>query len=157
MSVRCAFCDIVERRAPASIVAEGAHVLSFMDLRQPVPGHVLVVPRQHVEALYDLPDAVAAEMMRLAVRVARAARAQYDPPGLNLWQSNGHAGGQEVPHVHLHIQPRRHRDGLFRLYPQGLPALATRPVLEAMAAELRLHLHGLSSSSDERHLHDDHP
>jgi len=135
----CIFCAILEGRAPASRVAEDADVVAFLDLRQPVPGHVLVVPRTHVETIYELAPDAAAALMRMAVRIAQALRAEFDPPGLNLWQSNGHAGGQEVPHVHLHVQPRQHRDGLFRLYPQGLPAPAARTALDDLAARLRPH------------------
>ena len=140
MSADCPFCDIVAGRAPASLVAESALTLAFMDLRQAVPGHVLVVPRTHIETIYDLPPDIAAEMMRLAVRIARALRSVDDPAGLNLWQSNGDAGGQEVPHVHLHVQPRRHGDGLLGLYPHGPPAPASRDVLDAMADNVRRQL-----------------
>lgn len=133
----CVFCAILEGRTAASRVAEDADEVAFLDLRQPVPGHVLVVPRAHVETIYELTPDAAAALMRMAVRVAQALRAEFDPPGLNLWQSNGHAGGQEVPHVHLHVQPRRHRDGLFRLYPQGLPVPAARDTLDELAARLR--------------------
>ena len=137
----CIFCAILEGRAAASRVAEDADVVAFLDLRQPVPGHVLVVPRAHVGKSSQLSPDTAAALMRMAVRVAQALRAEFDPPGLNLWQSNGHAGGQEVPHVHLHVQPRQHRDGLFRLYPQGLPAPAARTDLDGLAARLRPHCH----------------
>lgn len=140
MSGGCPFCEIVRGHAPASRVAEGAHVVAFMDLRQTVPGHVLVVPRVHIETIYDLPPDTAAEMMQLAVRIARALRAVDDPPGLNLWQSNGDAGGQEVPHVHLHVQPRRHADGLLGLYPHGPPVPSSRDALDAMADNVRRQL-----------------
>ncbi|MEL1266096.1 HIT family protein [Pseudoxanthomonas putridarboris] len=151
MSADCPFCAIVAGKAPASRVAESPGAVAFMDLRQPVPGHVLVVPREHVETIYDLPPDIAADLMRLAVRVANALRALHDPPGLNLWQSNGDAGGQEVPHVHLHVQPRRHRDGLFRLYPHGLPSPVPRDALDTMAAALRAQLGPPSDPHEERH------
>lgn len=80
--------------------------------------------------------------MQLAVRTAQALRACFDPPGLNLWQSNGAAGGQEVPHFHLHVQPRLHGDGLLRIYPQGLPPPAGRATLDALATQLKRHLPG---------------
>ncbi|KAF1722997.1 HIT family protein [Pseudoxanthomonas wuyuanensis] len=132
----CPFCAIAAGTAPASLVAETAQAIAFLDLRQPVPGHVLVIPRQHVETIYTLEPGTAAEVMQLAVRVAKALRACFDPPGLNLWQSNGQAGGQEVPHFHLHLQPRLHRDGLLRLYPGGLPPPASRARLDDLAAQL---------------------
>jgi histidine triad (HIT) family protein len=67
-------------------------------------------------------------------------RTVFNPPGLNLWQSNGAAGGQEVPHFHLHAQPRRVADGLLHVYPHGLPAPAPRDELERMAERIRLSL-----------------
>ncbi len=140
----CPFCAIAAGELPAAIVADEGEVLAFMDLRQANPGHVLVVPRRHAADLYALTPAEAGQVMQLAQRVAQALRAQLDPPGLNLWQSNGHAGGQEVFHFHLHVQPRRVGDGLLRVYPQGVPAPAAMPELAALAQGLRARL--LSSS-----------
>jgi len=103
-----------------------------------VPGHVLVVPRRHVETLFDLDEDTAAQLMRVAVRIARAADAVFAPDGLNLWQSNRAAGGQEVPHVHLHVQPRMSGDGMLRIYPEPQPpAPAGRETLDAWAGRLR--------------------
>ena len=99
----CVFCAILAGELPARMVWEDAQVVAFMDLRQAVPGHVLVVPRQHAQTLYALDEALAGQVMRVAHRVARALRDTLAPDGLNLWQSNGEAGGQEVPHFHLHI------------------------------------------------------
>lgn len=135
----CPFCAIVAGRLEASIVAETPAAVAFLDLRQAVPGHVLVVPREHVETIFDLDPALAGELMALATRVARALRAALAPPGLNLWQSNGAAGGQEVPHVHLHVQPRQVGDGLMKVYPRGVPAPARREALDALAARIRPH------------------
>ena len=50
----CPFCEIVAGRLPASVVAQSAHALAFLDLRQAVEGHVLVIPRQHVETIFDI-------------------------------------------------------------------------------------------------------
>ncbi|NYZ63376.1 HIT family protein [Luteimonas deserti] len=134
----CAFCAILAGTLPASLVHEDAQVIAFMDLRQAVPGHVLVVPRWHVETVFDLDEDTAAQLMRVAVRIARAADAVFAPDGLNLWQSNREAGGQEVPHVHLHVQPRRSGDGLLRVYPGPQPpALTGRDALDGWAGRLR--------------------
>ena len=136
----CPFCAIVAGRLEASVVAETDAAVAFLDLRQAVPGHVLVVPRQHVEDIYAIDPGIAGAVMQLGVLVAHGLRAAFDPPGLNLWQSNGHAGGQEVPHFHLHVQPRRLADGLMRVYPHGVPAPTPRDALDRMATLIRLSL-----------------
>lgn len=133
----CVFCAILAGRLPASVVWEDAQAVAFMDLRQTVPGHVLVIPRQHAETLYELDEDSAAHVMRVAHRIARALHGVYQPDGLNLWQSNGEAGGQEVPHFHLHVHPRRHGDGVLRHYRDGLPVPAARADLDLMAADVR--------------------
>lgn len=133
----CPFCAIAAGQLEASVVAQTAHSLAFLDLRQAVPGHVLVVPRQHVEDIYAIDPVLAGDVMQLGVRVAQALRKTFHPAGLNLWQSNGAAAGQEVPHFHLHVQPRRVADGLLRVYPQGVPAPAARAALEQLAERIR--------------------
>lgn len=136
MSAGCAFCDILAGRSPASVVYADAHVVAFMDLRQAVPGHVLVVPRVHAVTLDRLDEDTAAQLMRIAHRVAIAMRSAWRPDGFNLWQSNGDAGGQDVPHVHLHVHPRRTGDGLPQVYPV-CPRPSERDELDRLAADLR--------------------
>jgi histidine triad (HIT) family protein len=132
----CVFCRIISGEAPASPVLDRPTVLAFMDQRQSVRGHVLVVPRRHVASLHELDASLAGELMAVAVEVARAMHAAWAPEGLSLWQSNGEAAGQEVPHVHLHVHPRRLGDGLLQIYPES-PPIPPRAHLDAMAAEIR--------------------
>ncbi|MFL6588468.1 MAG: HIT family protein [Luteimonas sp.] len=136
----CAFCAILAGKLSVSLVHEDEQVIAFMDLRQAVPGHVLVVPRRHVETLFDLDEDTAAQLMRIALRIARAADVAFAPDGLNLWQSNRAAGGQEVPHVHLHVQPQMSGDGLLRIYPDGAPTPTPFAALDRMAGDLRVAL-----------------
>lgn len=135
-------------RLPASIVAESARSLAFCDLRQPHAdgdgAHVLVISRRHVETLDALTDdADTADLLRLTVRVAAALKAEYGD-SYSLWQSNGEAAFQEVPHVHLHLLTRRPGDGLLQVYPGPMPAAlppaASRDQLEGLAARLRTRL-----------------
>lgn len=133
----CPFCEIVAGRLDASVVAQTMHSLAFLDIRQAVPGHVLVVPRAHVEDIHAIDPAVAGDVMQLGVRVAHALREAFHAPGLSLWQSNGAAAGQEVPHFHLHVQPRRVGDGLLRAYASGAPAPSSRAALDDMARHIR--------------------
>ena len=133
----CVFCEIVAGRAEASIVHQDDRTLAFMDLRQPTEGHVLVVPKRHVPDVFALDDDDAAALMRAATRIANALRSVVPMDGLNLWMSNGAAAGQEVPHVHLHLLPRRTGDGVFEVYPRGVPQPSPRAGLEVIAARLR--------------------
>ena len=121
-------------------MAESARSIAFVDLRQPHGvergAHLLVVPRRHVETLDRLADDDADDLIRLATRLARRLRALFGDAGLSLWQSNGVAALQEVPHVHLHLLTRRIDDGLLRIYPDH-PENTPREALEALAARLR--------------------
>ena len=111
----CVFCAIIERRQPAAIVLETPAVVAFAARRQQVPGHVLVVPRRHVETIYDLARDAAAEMMTAAIDAARALRDAFAPQGLSLWQSNGDAAFQEIAHVHLNAAALDQRRSAARL------------------------------------------
>jgi histidine triad (HIT) family protein len=98
----CIFCKIIKGEAPSYIVDENADVLVFLSL----DNHPLVVPRQHVEALYDLDDATGAALMRETVRVTRALKEGLACDGVYLTQANGSAAGQDVFHLHIHLYPR---------------------------------------------------
>ena len=138
-AAHCPFCRIVAHDEPAAFVLESERVAAFVGLRQPVPGHVLIVPRRHVETLYDLDREDGAAVMAAAVTIARALRDEFAPQGLSLWQSNGLAAFQEVPHFHLHVQPRWTGDGLLRIYPDTPPEVPWQQ-REGLAARIRARL-----------------
>jgi len=133
----CPFCEIVAGRLEASVLAQTEHALAFLDIRQAVPGHVLVIPKTHVQDIFAIAPELAGEVMELGVRVAQALREAFHAPGLNLWQSNGAAAGQEVPHFHLHVQPRRVADGLLRVYTHGAPESSSRAELDQLAQRIK--------------------
>lgn len=132
----CLFCQIAAGKQPASKVYEDDEVLAFMDLRQPNPGHVLVIPRVHRKDVFELEDDLACHLFRVSARIARAVQAAYQPDGLNLWQSNGEAAGQEIFHFHIHVFARMTGDRLFYVY-NVPPGPERRAALDSMAAELR--------------------
>jgi histidine triad (HIT) family protein len=131
----CIFCAIAAHEAEASIVFEDNATLAFMDLRQMSPGHVLVVPKAHVPDIFSIDDVTGAAVMRTVVRVARAVRATLEPAGLNIWQSNGEAAGQEVMHAHFHVLPRALGDEMLRVYPRR-PDYPPRDALNALAQRI---------------------
>ena len=137
----CLFCRIVAGELPASRVFEDEWTLAFMDLRQTNAGHVLVLPKAHVETLDALPADLAGPLMRATALVTGAVKRRFQPDGVNVWQSNGEAAGQEVPHVHLHVFPRYADDGHFRIYPGRAPN-ADRGRLDELAGQLRASLDG---------------
>ena len=140
-SESCIFCQIVRGTLPASIVLADEHVLAFMSLEQPNPYKVLVIPREHVPALCDLTDEQAAHIFQATVHLARAIRAVSGCEGLNIVQSNGQVGQQDVFHFHLHLIPRMAGDtqaGRIVLAWDNTPRV--RAELDRLAADLRLHL-----------------
>jgi histidine triad (HIT) family protein len=101
------------------------------------PGHALVVPRQHVRNLYELPDRLAGPTLSLAARVARAAKLAFAADGITLRQNNEPASDQHRFHFHLHVVPRFEGDAeRFAATPQ----CASRAEQEDGAARLRIAL-----------------
>lgn len=97
----CIFCAIASGAAPARLVHEDEHVLAFEDIHPQAPVHVLVVPRRHVESLWELDDPELAG--RLLVATAEVARKLGLARGFRVITNSRRDGGQEVPHLHLHV------------------------------------------------------
>ena len=108
---RCTFCAIVRGEAPAEIVLDDPAGIAFLDRRPLLPGHVLLVPRQHVATLPDLPSADVGPLFALARRLTRAVPQATGSDGSFMAINN--VVSQSVPHLHVHIVPRRHDDRLF--------------------------------------------
>jgi histidine triad (HIT) family protein len=106
----CVFCDIIAHTLPASIVFEDEHSVAFLDSYPLFPGHVLLCPRRHYETLVDLPERLNGTMLTNTQLLARAVEAAVDAEGTFI-AVNNHVS-QTVPHLHIHIVPRRRRDGL---------------------------------------------
>ena len=115
----CIFCKIVAGVIPCYKLAETAHVLAFLDIMPIARGHLLVVPKQHVELAYLADPALIGEMMSMAVRLGRAAQAALQCAGMNFLLNCGACAGQVVPHAHLHVVPRFVDDGIHWPWPQG--------------------------------------
>ncbi len=109
--MECIFCRIAAGEIPCVKVHETETTLAFMDINPLTEGHLLVVPKAHVETLYDAAPAQLADLMGVVSRVARAQKAALGNEGLNLVQANGKAAFQSVPHLHFHLIPRRPQDG----------------------------------------------
>jgi histidine triad (HIT) family protein len=106
----CAFCSIVTGDAPAHVVLDDDVVVAFLDTRPLFAGHVLVVPRQHVVTLTDLPSDDVGPFFERVQRVAAAVRAAMGAQGSFVAMNN--VVSQSVPHLHAHVVPRTKGDGL---------------------------------------------
>jgi histidine triad (HIT) family protein len=106
----CKFCAIARGEVEARVVCEGERTLAFLDHRPLFPGHTLVIPREHRETMADVePDLTAAlfaDARLLAIAVEQALEADGSFVAVNNRVS------QSVPHVHVHVVPRRRKDGL---------------------------------------------
>jgi len=115
----CPFCLLIQSKEgsesqlkPTDIVFQTADVTAFMATRK-YPnnqGHVLIVPNQHFENIYDLPLALSSKIHALSRDIAIAMKAEYQCDGIMLRQHNEPAGDQNIWHYHLHVIPRFHND-----------------------------------------------
>jgi histidine triad (HIT) family protein len=105
MSEPCAFCDIAQKKAPASIVYEDEKVIAFMSIRPINIGHTLVVPKKHYENIYAIPEDEVAHLYRVVKKIAHAVQKAVNAEGIRIVQNNGEAAGQVVFHIHVHIIP----------------------------------------------------
>lgn len=107
----CVFCKIIAGEAPATIVHEWDDAIAIVPLNPVVRGHLLVIPKQHVETFFSSPD-VSAATMRRAAQVMHGVERWMEPRDHNIITSAGLAATQTVMHLHVHIVPRQHGDGL---------------------------------------------
>ncbi len=106
----CLFCAIIAGQSPAVVVLDDDHALAFLDVRPVFPGHVLLVPRTHHETLADLPPHDVGALFLTAQRLARAVEDGLGADGTFVAINN--KVSQSVPHMHVHVVPRRRKDGL---------------------------------------------
>jgi histidine triad (HIT) family protein len=143
---QCIFCEIVAGRAPADIVYQDELTLAVIDLRQHNPGHVLVIPKAHINDIRGMDEQTGSAVMSTLTRIARAVDRAFAGEGMTVWHSIGPAAFQEVPHMHLHVHPRHMGDGLLRVYP-GVPTDAAPAVRAEYGERVRRALEEEGSDS----------
>lgn len=110
MSRPCPFCQIVREGRADTLVYAGPAVVAFLDRRPVFHGHTLVVPRQHLETLADVPGALAEPLLTVVQAVIQALEEVAGAEGTFVAANNRIS--QSVPHLHVHVVPRRRKDGL---------------------------------------------
>lgn len=136
------FTRIINGEIPAARVYEDERTLAFLDVGPASRGHTLVVCKEELPTLLDLPPELACAVARSVQTVARAIMAALRPDGLNIVQNNGAASGQTVPHYHVHIIPRWEGDGALAHW---RPGSATPDELRELAATISAQMGGKDS------------
>jgi histidine triad (HIT) family protein len=109
----CIFCQIIRKKAPASIAYEDEQVVAFLSKHPVNEGHTLVVPKKHCENIYEISEEDAAYLFRIVKRVALAVRDSTGAEGIRIVQNNGEAAGQVIFHLHMHVIPMAPNDGFI--------------------------------------------
>jgi histidine triad (HIT) family protein len=120
-----------------------------MDIQPVNNGHVLVVPREHFESLLDVPQELGIHLFKVTMRLANAVTAVSGCHDLNIVVNSGPAAGQDEPHFHVHIIPRRQGDGFDIPLPFDGSAMPDRTVLDAYAARIIVALREPTSAHTE--------
>jgi histidine triad (HIT) family protein len=135
-AAHCTFCDLVRGAGEVSACYEDADAIAFMDIQPVNTGHVLVVPREHHESLFDVPRELGVHLFAVTMRVAAAVKRVTKCEGLNLVVNSGAAAGQDEFHYHVHIIPRRKGDGFDVPLPFEGSEMPDRTLLDAAAARI---------------------
>lgn len=135
-STHCTFCDLIRGAAEVSICHEDTDAIAFMDIQPVNNGHVLVVPREHYESLLDVPPELGMHLFKVTMQLANAIRKVTGCDDLNIVVNSGAAAGQDEPHYHVHIIPRRVGDGFDIPLPFNGSQMPDRTVLDMHAARI---------------------
>jgi histidine triad (HIT) family protein len=103
----CIFCQIIHKRAPASIIYEDEQVVAFLSNGPVNPGHTLVVPKKHHANIYEASEEEVAYLFRITKKMAQAIRDATGVQGIRIVQNNGKDAGQVVFHLHVHVIPMK--------------------------------------------------
>jgi len=108
----CIFCKIIDGEIPAVKVLDEKLVVAFMDINPSSKGHMLVVPKNHAENIFEIPESDLVALIKAVKRCAKAVKDALNAEGITILQLNGKASDQIVSHLHIHVIPRWENDGL---------------------------------------------
>lgn len=144
---KCVFCEIVARRAAASMIYQDADIAAFMGIQPTAPGECLIIPKAHIDHFTDVPDELAQSIMLLAQRIGRAIRSTFRPDRVGYL-----VHGYGVAHAHLILVPQH---GPFHLTSDRFARIADGRVVFDMnnipladRATLDAHARALASAID---------
>lgn len=131
----CIFCKLANGIFPTNSIYEDEDFNVILDLGPATRGHALILPKEHADNLFELPDETAAKVLVTAKKVATLMKEKLGCPGLNLVQNNGEVAGQTVNHFHLHLIPRYEPDKSVVGWEPGSPSAEELAEIRKQIAE----------------------
>ena len=107
----CIFCSIISKEIPCYKVYEDKDMLAFLDINPHAQGHTVLIPKKHAETVFDLREQEMRSLMQAVRKIMIQLDTKLHPDGFNVGWNHNPAGGQVVPHLHIHILPRYNGDG----------------------------------------------
>ena len=132
----CVFCRIIGGEEMVSPVHEDDRAIAFLDIQPMSRGHTIIATKDHYETLFDLPEELAAHCLTVARRIAPGIQRAMDVQAINIFSANGSAGGQDVPHFHLHLIPVRDGEPFALQLPMADAPIPSRSDLDITAARV---------------------
>lgn len=117
----CVFCKIINGEIPCSKVYEDETVIAFLDISQATTGHTLVVPKKHIENIFELDEATASHLFEVVVKISKQLKDKLHCDGLNVLNNNGAIAGQSVNHYHIHLIPQYNDEHITFNFPEHEP------------------------------------
>ncbi|HOA80167.1 MAG TPA: HIT family protein [Defluviitaleaceae bacterium] len=106
----CLFCKIAKGDIPSATIFENSEFKVILDKFPANKGHILIIPKEHIENIYEMDSELGGRLFSLATNIARILKKELNIEGLNILQNNGKVAGQTVFHFHLHLIPRYEDD-----------------------------------------------
>ncbi len=107
----CVFCEISRKERPAYVIYEDEDIMTILDINPISKGHLLVIPKEHHEAIQDTPVKTLVKTWIVASAFAKIYRSNLNAPGVNVVTNSGSPAGQVIFHFHVHVIPRWELDG----------------------------------------------
>ena len=130
----CEFCRVVKKQDDSTVIFEDETTMAFLDIKPVTDGHTLVIPKDHYENIYEIPEDDIAYVHKIVKRVAMAVKKGLKADGISIVQHNGKAAMQRVFHLHVHVVPRYEGQKMPRAEELTTPS---KERLEEVAAKIR--------------------
>lgn len=116
---QCIFCHIAQGNIPAKKLYEDNQVIAVLDINPAVPGHILLLPKNHIAVMPQMNDDLTAHIGMIAKQLSSSLIRSLKAEGTSIFVANGAVAGQRAPHFIMHILPRANNDGVNLNLPEG--------------------------------------